>query len=113
VRAIDKARDVLGASAMHLGGLGMAGDRTGAMAHACNFLNQFGNVVLAVYHARAAGVAAQRLAEGGLSEADTRRMNGKIVNLRFYVHNVLPESIALGRIIRSGDASCMDEAAFS
>ena len=40
-------------------------------------------------------------------------MKGKIVNLQFYVHNVLPESIALGKIIRSGDASCMDDAAFA
>ena len=113
VASIEKARDSLGASAMHLAGLGMAGDRKGAMAHATSFLNQFGNVLLAVYHARAAAVAVEALAGGDLSESETRFYKGKLVNLRFYVGQVLPESFALGKVIRSGDASCMDEDAFA
>ncbi len=112
VAQIDKAKDGLGATAMHLAGLGMAGNRTGIMAHACDFLNQFGNVALAVYHARSAKVALDKLAAGGVSETETRFLKGKLVNLRFYVNNVLPEGVALGKVIRSGDASCMDDAAF-
>jgi len=112
VTSIEKARDSLGGSAMHLAGLGMAGDRVGAMGHATSFLNQFGNVVLGVYHARAAKVAHEALAAGGLTEAQERFYKGKLVNLRFYVSQVLPESFALGKVIRSGDASCMDDAAF-
>ena len=113
VGSIEKARDSLGASAMHLAGLGMAGDRKGAMVQACHFLNQFGNVLLAVYLARAAKVAHEALAAGGLSESDTRFYQGKLISLRFYVGQVLPESFALGRIIRAGDDSCMDPAAFA
>ncbi len=111
--AIEKARDALGASAMHLAGVGMAGDRVGAMSHATAFLNQFGNVVLGLWHLRAARVASDCLAAGDLSDADARFYRGKLVNLRFYVSQVLPESFALGKVIRSGDVSCMDEDAFA
>jgi len=57
-------------------------------------------------------VAHEALAAGGLTEAQERFYKGKLVNLRFYVSQVLPESFALGKVIRSGDASCMDDAAF-
>jgi alkylation response protein AidB-like acyl-CoA dehydrogenase len=110
--AVDKAKDVLGASAMHLGGLGMQGDRKGAMLYALPFLNQFGNVALGVEALKQATVASQKLAAGGLSEADTRFYKGKLQNLSFYVSNVLPESIALGKTIRSGDKSALDEELF-
>ena len=113
VTQLEKARDSLGASAMHLAGLGMAGNRKGAMVHACSFLNQFGNVLLGVYHARAAKVAVETLAGGDLSEAEARFYQGKLLNLRFYVGQVLPESFALGKVIRSSDDSCMDAAAFA
>ncbi len=111
--AIDKAKDVLGASAMHLGGLGMQGDRKGAMLYALPFLNQYGNVVLGLEALKQATVAAGKLAEGGLSDAEANFYKGKLANLSYYVSNVLPESIALGKTIRSGDTSCMDEYNFA
>lgn len=110
--AIEKAKDVLGASAMHLGGLGMQGDTKGAMIYATPFLNQFGNVVLGLEALKQATVASTALAAGGLSEGEARFYQGKLVNLDFYVSSVLPESIALGKTIRSGDKACMSPAAF-
>ena len=109
VAQIEKARDGLGASAMHLGGLGLQGDRTGAMLCAVPFLNQFGNVALAVEAARQATVALGALSADGLPEAEQRFYRGKVANLKFYVGFVLPEATALGRVIRGGDRSCLDE----
>lgn len=113
VAGVEKARDSLGGSAMHLGGLGMQGNLTGAMLQATPFLDQFGCVALAVEAVEQARVAAARLAEGGASESDARLYKGKILNLRFYVKNVLPRAIALGKSIRDGDESCLDEALFA
>ena len=109
VAQIEKARDGLGASAMHLGGLGLQGDRPGAMLCAVPFLNQFGNVALAVEAARQATVALGALSADGLPEAEQRFYRGKIANLKFYVGFVVPEATALGRVIRGGDRSCLDE----
>jgi len=113
VEGVDKAKDALGAAAMHLGGLGMAGNLKGAMLQATNFLEMFGNVALAVEAVEQASVASAALAAGGLSDDDARFYKGKLLNLRFYVHNVLPRAIAIGRIIRSGDDSCMDDVLFA
>jgi len=112
IASLEKARDSLGSSAMHLAGLGMAGDRKGAMMHSVSFLNQFGNVLLGLMHLRAAHVAWKKLQQGDLSDTQSRHMRGKLVNLRYYVGQVLPESFALGRIIRGGDNSPMDDDAF-
>jgi len=110
--SLEKARDSLGSSAMHLAGLGMAGNRKGAMMHSVSFLNQFGNVLLGLMHLRAAHVAWNQLQQGDASETQTRFLRGKLINLRFYVGQVLPESFALGRVIRGGDESAMDQDAF-
>jgi hypothetical protein len=39
-------------------------------------------------------------------------MKGKLLNLTFYVHNILPQAMALSRVIRSGDESCLDAILF-
>jgi alkylation response protein AidB-like acyl-CoA dehydrogenase len=113
ITGVEKARDSLGGSAMHLGGLGMQGNLKGAMLQASPFLDQFGCVALAVEAVEQARVAADKLAEGGTSESDTRLYKGKILNLRFYVKNILPRAIALGKSIRDGDESCLDDALFA
>ena len=46
ITAMETARDALANCAMHLGGLGMAGDYKGAMLQASPFLDLFGHVVL-------------------------------------------------------------------
>ncbi|MEC7949491.1 MAG: acyl-CoA dehydrogenase [Myxococcota bacterium] len=113
IPGVEKARDSLGGSAMHLGGLGMQGNLKGAMLQASPFLDQFGCVALAVEAVEQARVAAEKLAGGAVTEADTRLYRGKILNLRFYVKNILPRAIATGKSIRDGDESCLDEVLFS
>jgi alkylation response protein AidB-like acyl-CoA dehydrogenase len=111
IAAIEKARDSLGASAMHLGGLGMQGEIRGAMLHASPFLDQFGNVVLAQQALIQARIALEKLpdATGG----DVAHLKGKILGCHFYCAHVLPHSMALGKSIRGGDTSCLDEVLFS
>ena len=111
VTAVAKARDALGASAMHLGGLGASGQIATAMLHACHFLDQFGNVALAHQALIQARLALAALANG--AEGDEAKFyRSKVLNARFYCANVLPHSIALGRIIRTANDSCLDESLF-
>lgn len=106
---LGKAIGNLGATAMHLGGLGMQGDLAGAMLQASPFLRQFGWVVLGLESLDQA-VVAKRLLDGG---ADDAHLRGKALNLRFYVNNVLPQAVALGKSITNGDSSCLDEILFA
>ncbi len=112
VDALEKARDGLGASAMHLGGLGMAGNLRGAMLNSMNFLNQFGCVTLGLHALSQARIAKAAL-DAGATGADARFYKGKISNLKFYVNQVLPGATALGRSIRSGDESSLDADLFA
>ena len=109
--ALGKARDNLGATAMHLGQLGQKGQIESAMFHATPFLESFGIVALGGEAVQQAKVAAEAL-EGEVSESDARFYKGKIANLRFYINNLLPKTIAMCKDIRSGDASSMDENLF-
>ena len=111
ITAVRKATEALGASAMHLGGLAAGGQVAPAMLHSVPFLNQFGNVALAHQTLIQARIATERLAAGP-DEGDARFYRAKILNAHFYCANILPESIALGRVIRSGDASCLDTSIF-
>jgi alkylation response protein AidB-like acyl-CoA dehydrogenase len=109
VAAIEKARDALAAAAMHVGGLGMAGNLDGALVYATNFLTLFGTVVLAQHSLQQARIATQALnGDAELTETDRRFYQGKRSNVRFYCTNVLPGAIALSKSIRSGDDSPMD-----
>jgi len=106
----EKARDSLGAAAMHLGGLGMQGNLSGAMLQATPFLEQFGCVALG-YHA----LVQARVAHGKLNdckESDKAYYLGKICNAQFYASNVLPRAISLGKSIRSDDESCLKDVVF-
>ncbi len=111
--ALEKALNSVGATAMHLSGLGMQGQLDAALGHATAFLDAMGNVVLGL-HALWQGTLAQaRLDEGGLSESDQRFYRGKVVGARFYASQILPRAIATTKTIRSNDQSCMDEALFA
>ncbi|HMV68561.1 MAG TPA: acyl-CoA dehydrogenase [Myxococcota bacterium] len=107
--AIDKAIQQTGATAMFLGGLGMQGKLTTAMLHATPFLRQMGTVALALESLDQA-VTAKRLLDAG-EGSDTAR--GKLLNLRFYVHNILPQATAIGKGIQSDDGAALDDALFA
>jgi alkylation response protein AidB-like acyl-CoA dehydrogenase len=111
VGAMESARDALAGCAMHLGGLGMAGNTKGAMLQATPFLNMFGHVVLGREAVEQARIAVEKL-ESDLSDSERTYYKGKILNARFYASNVLPMVAAIGAGITSGDESCMDEALF-
>ena len=112
VTAIEKARDNLGATAMHLGGLGMQGNVKGAMLHASPFLTQFGTVVLGL-HALWQARIADGILKAGTAKGDENFYKGKLLNATFYAHNILPNATAIGKSIQSGDESCLDEALFA
>lgn len=107
--AIGKALGHVGATAMHLGGLGAQGNLAGAMLQATPFQAMMGHACLALEALDSARVAQAQL-DGG---ADDPYLAGKVLNLKFFVHNLLPEAIARGKAIQTGDESCMDEALFA
>lgn len=113
VTAIEKARDSMGACAMHLGQLGMAGNLQAALLQATPFLQVMGHVVLGVHSLEQAVVAHEQLEKGGHSDRDQAFYRGKILNLSYYVNNTLPKAIALSKVIRSGDESALDEVLFA
>ena len=96
---------------MHLGGLGMQGQIRSAMLQATPFLDQFGNVVLAQHSLIQARIALDKLPEASGDRAN--HLRGKVLGCHFYCKNVLPQSMALGKSIRNGDESCLDEVLFN
>jgi hypothetical protein len=109
VTALERARDQLGQTAMHLGGLGMQGNVKGAMLQSYPFLTLFGTVVLGLHALWQARVAMQALDAGA---ADTMFYKGKVLNARFYAKNILPKATALAKCIQNGDESCLEPGLF-
>ncbi len=107
--AIEKAINQTGGAAMHLGQLGGTGNFAAAAIQANPFLSQMGTVHLAVECLHQALVAQEAIAARG----ETPHLKGKLLNLDFYVANILPKATAWGKIVRSGDQSCMDEILFA
>ncbi len=107
-QALGKSVEALGAATMHLGGLAGAGNLRGAMLYATPYLKMFGTVQLGLEALQQARVAQAKIAERG----STPHLEGKLHNLRFYVSHLLPQAIAAGKTIRSGDESCLDEVLF-
>ncbi|MCO4744344.1 MAG: acyl-CoA dehydrogenase [Proteobacteria bacterium] len=106
---IGKAVDSAGAVAMHLAQLGMTGKVESAMLQATPFQRMMGIIQLAMESFYQA-VAAKRKIDGG---TDTPFLQGKLLNLKFYTANVLPESVGIGKSIRTGDESALDAILFS
>lgn len=107
--ALGKAVQLLAASAMHLAGLGKARKVEAAMMQASPFLRMFGIVLLGVEVLDQAVVAARLRAARG----DDPHLVGKQRNLEFFVSTLLPQAIALGKSIQSGDESCLDPSLFT
>jgi hypothetical protein len=94
---------------MFLGELGSQGKIDHAMLHATPFLRMMGTVVLALESLDQARAAQAAIA----SSSATPLLRGKLANLRFYVHNVLPSATALGKGIQSDDGAALDDALFA
>ena len=107
--ALGKAVQLLAGSAMHLAGLGKARKVEAAMMQASPFLRMFGLVLLGVEVLDQALVAARLRAARG----DDPHLVGKQRNLEFFVSTLLPQAIALGKSIQSGDESCLDPSLFT
>ena len=111
IGALEKARDQLGGTAMHLGALGMAGNIKGAMLQSSPFLTLFGTVVLglhAAWQARIAWAAIQNGADG----EDLAFYKGKVAIFKYYSKNILPRATALAKGIQAGDESCLEDGLF-
>ena len=124
---LGKARDRLGACAMHLSTLGMKGDQEGAVSHAYDMLMLFGDVVIGALLGDQALLAEQKLtglaeandvdlgdaeARAGFYEqnADALYYAGKLDNLRFYAHQHLPRTAGFKHMICDTDRTVMDAA---
>lgn len=101
--AISKAIQSLAATAMHLANLARTRKVDAAMLQATPFLRMFGLVLLAVEAIDQAVIAKRRIDAGN----DTSFYRGKLLNLEFYVSSVLPQAIALGKCVQSGDETCL------
>lgn len=106
--ALGKGVQLLAASAMHLAGLGKARKVDAAMMQAVPFLRMFGLVLLGLEALDQAAVAARLRRERG----DDPLLVGKQRNLEFFIGTFLPQAIALGKSIQSGDESCLDPILF-
>ena len=106
--ALGKAVQMLAGSAMHIAGLGKARKLEAAMAQASPFLRMFGTVLLGM-EALEQAVVARRL---GGERGESSLLIGKQRNLEFFVSTLLPQAIAIGKSIQSGDESCLDPALF-
>ena len=107
--AIGKALGQLAASAMHLGTVAGEGRLQAAFYHAVPFQRAFGVVLLATEALDQARVAKRQL-DGGTK---TPLLQGKLLNLDFFVSHLLPEAVSLAKTVQSGDVSALDEALFT
>ena len=106
---IEKAVQTTGATAMHLAGLGGAGNLAGAMVNATPFLELMGIVMLAVESLEQAIVAKAVIERDG----ENTHLAGKLLNVRFYVRNILPKATAISKSIQGDDYACLDERLFA
>jgi alkylation response protein AidB-like acyl-CoA dehydrogenase len=106
--AIGKAVQAVAASAMHIAGVGQKGEIDGAMLYATPFLRAMGLTVLASEALDQARVARKAISEAG--ETDLRV--GKLLNLEFYLAQLLPQVVGLAKSVQSGDVSCLDPRLF-
>jgi len=110
ISSMEKARDSLGASAMHLAGLAMQNKLPSAMLQATPFLDQFGCVLLGLHTIMQARIAHEKM--DGADGEDLKYYRSKVLNAQFYTAQILPRAVALGKSIRSDDLSCLDEVLF-
>jgi alkylation response protein AidB-like acyl-CoA dehydrogenase len=106
---LTKAVNALAATAMQLSALGGQGNLPGVFVQASPFQRMFGYVHLGLESLEQALVAKRIMADSG----ETTHLKSKLLNAKFYVANILPQAIALGKSIQVGDESCLDECLFN
>ena len=106
---IEKAINAVGASAMHIGGVGQAGKVDAAMLYAVPFLKAFGYTQMGI-EALDQAMVAKEISE---KDKETPFLRGKRLNLDFYIAHILPNAIAQAKTVQSNDESCLDEALFT
>jgi hypothetical protein len=106
--ALAKAVETSGAAAMQIGAMSAQGKLDGALLQAYPLLQMMGWIHLGLEALNQARVAKQRIA----SDGETPHRKGKLLNLRFFVANLLPQAVALGKRIQAADDSALDPALF-
>jgi alkylation response protein AidB-like acyl-CoA dehydrogenase len=106
--ALEKAVQACGQTAMHLGAVGQSGNLDATLLHAYPFLQMMGWTQLGLEALHQARVAKKAISERG----ETPHRKGKLLNLTFYVANLLPQAIALAKRVQSSDATCLDPSLF-
>lgn len=108
-KALDKAIQNLGATAMALGGMSGGGKLNVALLGAVPFMRAMGYTVLGL-EALDQALTAKRMIE---ADKETPLLKGKLLNLKFYVANILPRAIALAKSTQAADDSALDETLFT
>ncbi len=111
-QALQKGQNHLGAAAMYLGQLGMQGKLDVAMLNATPYLELFGTVALGLHALRQARLAQDAIDKGATGD-DLKFYRGKVLNAKFYMTNILPRAVMLGKMITAGDTSCLDDDLFA
>ncbi|MCP4120092.1 MAG: acyl-CoA dehydrogenase [Desulfobacteraceae bacterium] len=93
--AVDAAKDKLGETALHLGGVAMSDKILDAFGSATPFLEVTGDVVMAWLHLMRADAASKVLANG-VKEKDRAFYQGQISTAEYFVDSHLP--VALGKM---------------
>ncbi len=104
--AVDAAKDKLGETALHLGGVAMSDKILDAFGSATPFLDAVGDVVLAWLHLMRANAASTVLGNG-VKEKDRPFYQGRITTAEYFVESQLP--VALGKMesVKKTTASIM------
>ncbi len=108
-KALEKAVNAVGASAMHIGGVGQSGKIDAAMLYAVPFMQALGYTQMGIEALDQALVAKELAA----ADKETPYLKGKALNLDFYIAHILPRAVSLAKTIQSGDESCLDESLFA
>jgi hypothetical protein len=88
--------------------MGQSGNLDATLLHAYPFLQMMGWTQLGLEALSQARAAKKAIAERG----ETPHRKGKLLNLTFYVANLLPQAIALAKRVQSSDATCLDRSLF-
>jgi alkylation response protein AidB-like acyl-CoA dehydrogenase len=102
---VQRVRDEVIATTMHLGMLGMSGQVYLYVANASAYLDMFSRMALAWQLLRQA-IAAQRALNDGATEADFYQ--ACIETARFYVNTEVPHALATAEVIKSNEHTALD-----
>lgn len=102
---VQAAMNEVGATLMHLAGVGLSGDIPLYVANATAFLDMFSRLIMA-WQLLIQAAAAQRALDAGAAEEAFYR--GKIETARFYVNQELPHALATAAVLRENERTALD-----